>query len=72
MWFRLILIGVGGTFQKPSPLEPGGGRPAPPLGGRSGVGPIRGPLRPGGALILLDASFLGAKPRSLSKPSGVF
>jgi hypothetical protein len=40
--------------------------------GRSGVAPPRGPLRPGGSLILLDASFLGAKSRCVPEPSGVF
>jgi hypothetical protein len=36
---------------------------APGGPGRAGVGPPLGPLRPGGFLILLDAPFLGAKPR---------
>jgi hypothetical protein len=40
-----------------------GGQPAPPPGRSGWGGPPRGPLRPGGSLILLDASFLGAKSR---------
>jgi hypothetical protein len=38
-------------------------RPAPPPGRSVWGGPPRGPLRPGGLFILLDASFLGAKSR---------
>jgi hypothetical protein len=64
MWFRLILGGGGGTFQKMRQFGTGGeGRPAPPPGRLGWGGPPRGPLRPGGSLILLDAFFLGAKSR---------
>jgi hypothetical protein len=61
MCFRLIIIGGGGSFRKLGPFGTKGSAPPP---GRSGWGgPPLGPLRPGGSLILLDASFLGAKPR---------
>jgi hypothetical protein len=44
------------------PGERGGGGDRPHhQAARAGVGPPRDPLRPGGSLILLDASFLGAK-----------
>jgi hypothetical protein len=52
-------------------MASGGGRLAPPLGlsgwgegSLSGWGEApQGPLRPGGPLLLLDVSFLGAKSR---------
>jgi hypothetical protein len=53
-------------------VVPEGGRPAPPPGRSGWVGPPGGPLRPGGPLHLLDASFLGAKSRRGIEPFGVF
>jgi hypothetical protein len=62
-WFRLILTGVEEHLEA-GPIWFQGVADGPHhWAGRSGVGPIRGPLRPGGSLILLDASFLGAKGR---------
>jgi hypothetical protein len=63
MWFRLILGGVGGTIQKMGPFGARGANRPHHQDARAGVGPPRRPLRPSGSLILLDASFLGAKSR---------
>jgi hypothetical protein len=63
LWFRLILRGGGRTFQKLGPFDARGADRPHHQAAHSGVGPPRGPLRPGGSLILLDASFLGAKSR---------
>jgi hypothetical protein len=65
MWFRLILGGCGGTLQNMRRFGTRGGgyRPAPPPGRSVWGGPPRGPLRPGGLSLLLDAFFLGAKSR---------
>jgi hypothetical protein len=63
LWFRLILIGGGRTFRKLGPFGATGADRPHPQADRVGVGPPRGPLWPGGSLILLDASFLGAKSR---------
>jgi hypothetical protein len=59
MWFKLIFIGGGGTFQKLGPVGARGW----PTGSTTGpVGLLWAPLgvhfRLGGSLILLDASFL--------------
>jgi hypothetical protein len=60
LWFRLILIGSGRTFQKLGPFD-ARGLTGPTIRRSGWGGPPRGPLRPGGSLILLDTSSIGAK-----------